>query len=117
LCGAVRYRVEGEPMHVGICHCANCHKESGSAFTISGKWPATAFELEGEIATFNGRSFCPRCGSRLGGFYEEHVEIELGSLDDAPFELVPDKEIWVKRREPWLTPVAGAAQHRESPAS
>jgi len=65
LCGDVRYCVRGEPVHVGRCHCADCRKESGSAFTIYGQWPIDAFESTGEIASYHGRGFCPRCGSRL----------------------------------------------------
>jgi hypothetical protein len=115
LCGAVRYTVDGEPEHVGRCHCADCRKESGSAFTIYGQWPRDCFELEGEVATYDGRSFCPRCGARLGCLDDDDVvEIRLGSLDDAPFELRPEAEIWIKRREPWLDAVEGAAQHQES---
>jgi hypothetical protein len=41
-------------------------------------------------------------------------EIRIGSLDEAPFELKPDDEIRVTRRESWLPPVEGAAQHPES---
>ena len=115
LCGAVRYRVEGEPTHVGRCHCADCRKESGSAFTVYAHWPRARFELDGDLATYDGRSFCPRCGSRLGCFDDDAgVEIRIGTLDDAPFGLTPEAEIWIKRREPWLPPVEGASQHRES---
>jgi hypothetical protein len=42
------------------------------------------------------------------------VEIQLGSLDDPPFELRPQAELWIKRREPWIEPVEGAAQYREN---
>jgi hypothetical protein len=117
LCGAVRYRVEGEPVHVGRCHCADCRKESGSTFTAYGQWPVDSFELTGELTTYDGRSFCPRCGSRVMNAIEpgdELAEIRLGSLDDAPFELKPEAEIWVKRRESWLAPVDGASQHEEN---
>jgi hypothetical protein len=115
LCGAVRFTVDGEPEHVGRCHCTDCRKESGSAFTVYGQWPRDRFELTGDVAAFDGRSFCPRCGSRLGCFDDDAVvEIRLGSLDDAPFELRPEAEIWIKRREPWVHAVEGAAQHQES---
>ena len=117
LCGAVRYTVHGEPVHVGRCHCADCRKESGSAFTVYAQWPRAQFRLVGDVATYDGRSFCPRCGGRVGCFDDdtaELVEIRIGSLDDAPFELRPEAEIWVKRREPWLPPVEGASQHEES---
>lgn len=114
LCGAVRYSVRGEPFHVGRCHCADCRKESGSTYTIYGQWPLEVFESSGEYGTYAGRGFCPRCGSSLFTVDEEAVEIRLGSLDDAPFELRPEAEVWIKRREPWLHAVEGAAQHRES---
>jgi hypothetical protein len=114
LCGAVRYRVAGMPTHVGCCHCADCRKRSGSAFAIYGHWPRTALELEGEPAAFDGDAFCGTCGSRVGLLGDDEVEINLGTLDEAPFELVPEAEIWIKRREPWLHPVAGASQHEEN---
>jgi hypothetical protein len=114
LCGAVRYTVRGEPFHVGRCHCADCRKRSGSAFIVYGQWPPEAFESTGEFATYVGDSFCPRCGSRLFMVEEDAVEVCLGSLDDAPFELRPQADIWIKRREPWLHEVEGASQHREN---
>jgi hypothetical protein len=113
LCGAIRYRVTGEPLHVGRCHCADCRKTSGSAFTVYGQWPLDALTLEGELADYDGRSFCPTCGSSVGTFDAEGAEIGLGTLDDPPFDLAPEAEVWVKRREPWLHPVEGASQHRE----
>src|SRR5258705_3501797 len=65
LCGAVRYSVSGDPIHVARCHCADCRKESGSAFSVYAQWPVEMFEMTGEIASYDGRGFCPRCGSRL----------------------------------------------------
>jgi hypothetical protein len=82
---------------------------------VYANWPVEAFELRGEIASHDGRGFCPRCGSRiLDEAGPALVEIRLGSLDDAPFGLKPDDEIWVKRRESWIPPVEGAAQYDES---
>ena len=85
------------------------------------QWPVEAFELSGEISSYDGRGFCPRCGSRLldtADGDETLIEIRIRSLDDAPFELKPEDEIWVKRRESWIPPVDGAAQHDEnSPAT
>jgi hypothetical protein len=117
LCGSVRYSVRGEPVHVGRCHCHDCRRESGSAFTVYAQWPVEDFELSGEIASYEGRGFCPTCGSRVLNPIEEPdrlVEIRIGTLDDAPFNLTPEAEIWVKRREPWISLVEGAAQHGEN---
>jgi len=81
---------------------------------IYGQWPPAAFEVTGEYATYDNDSFCPRCGSRLFLLDPEGVELQLGTLDDAPFELRPEAELWIKRREPWIPPVDGAAQHHEN---
>ena len=117
LCGAVRYSVRGEPVHVGRCHCTDCRKESGSAFSVYAQWPIEDFELNGELASYHGRGFCPRCGSRVLNPPDPGdalIEVRIGSLDNAPFGLTPEAEIWVKRREPWLAPVEGASQHVEN---
>jgi len=117
LCGAVRYSIRGAPAHVGRCHCTDCRKESGSAFSVYGQWPIEAFEMSGELASYKGRGFCPQCGSRIlnpPDAGDALIEIRIGSLDEAPFDLEPEHEIWVKRRESWLPPVDGAAQYDEN---
>jgi len=114
LCGDVRYLVRGEPVHVGRCHCADCRKESGSAFSVYAQWPVEALEISGELASFGGRGFCPRCGARIlnpPDPGDSLVEIRIGTLDEAPFNLKPEAEIWTKRRETWIAPVEGAAQY------
>lgn len=114
-CGAVRYEVRGEPTSVGTCHCTKCRKAGGAAFQFYGTWPSAAFSTTGEVRTFDGRSFCPNCGSRLFEPPEASVEIMLGSLDDAPSDLVPTREGWIIRREHWQKPVAGAEQADRDP--
>ena len=81
------------------------------------QWPIDAFEMTGELASYHGRGFCPHCGSRVLNAIEPGdsvVEIRVGSLDEAPFGLRPEAEIWVKRRESWIPPVEDAAQHDEN---
>ena len=73
--------------------------------------------MSGEISSYDGRGFCARCGSRLLNPTDPGdslIEIRIGSLDDAPFDLKPEAEIWVKRRESWIPPVEGAEQHNEN---
>lgn len=113
LCGAVRYRVRGDPLRVGLCHCADCRKESGAPFTLFAVFPHDAFAVAGETRIHQGRAFCPTCGSRLFNPGEPEMEIRAGSLDRVPTDLVPTYEIWVRRREPWLTPLPGAPQYEE----
>ena len=110
-CGRVRYSVSGEPKRVGICHCTDCRQESGSAFTFFGIWEAEAFSATGETAIYEGRKFCPHCGSRLFSNDDVEAEIKLGTLDTAPTNMVPTYELWVRRRERWLQPLPGAEQY------
>jgi hypothetical protein len=113
LCGGVQYEVRGEPMRVGLCHCADCRKESGSVFATFAVWPRDAFSSTGETSVHRGRSFCLTCGSRLFNLTEREAEIRIGSLDGAPTDLTPSYEIWTKRREQWLSPLPGCAQFEE----
>jgi hypothetical protein len=112
-CGDVRLAVRGSPSRIGICHCTDCRQESGSAFTFFGVWPAANFETTGETSEYDGRQFCPRCGSRLFSADGHEAEIKLGILTDAPTPLTPTYEVWIKRREAWLQPVEGAEQFLE----
>lgn len=104
-CGSVRYRVTGEPLRAGICHCTSCRKESGSVFTAFAVWPESAFETSGETRQWERRHFCPKCGSRLFEIDGGEAEIKIGTLDTAPTDLSPRYELWAHRREPWLKPI------------
>jgi hypothetical protein len=114
-CGAVRFQVPGEPERVLLCHCLTCRKETGSPFLAAAVWPKSRFSVTGETRSWHGRHFCPSCGSRVFHEGDHEVEVLIGSFDDAPSAFVPAQEIWIGRRERWLEPVAGAAQHDRDP--
>jgi len=116
-CGAVRFEVNGQPKRVGLCHCTDCRKSTGSAFVTFAVWRYDQFKGTGETKTWEGRDFCPTCGSRLFSLRESdnEAEIMLGSFDAAPSDLRPTLEIWTKRREHWLVPMSNASQHIEDP--
>jgi hypothetical protein len=116
LCGAVRYEVHGEPKTVGLCHCGDCRKATGGNALFYADWPVSAVRIEGTLASYSGRSFCPDCGSRVVHFSAHHTEVLLGTLDEPPTDLVPRREIWTIRREPWLRPIPGAEQFERDPA-
>jgi hypothetical protein len=103
LCGGVRVVASGSPYRVAICHCLDCRKHGGSLFYAAGVFPQDAVEIEGEAREYEGRFFCPRCGSSVFARSEDEIEVNLGSLD-APDQLTPTYESWVIRRESWLPP-------------
>jgi hypothetical protein len=111
-CGAVRFEVRGEPDVVGICHCLECRMATGAVAMVYAKWPRVAFSSTGEAREYVGRSFCAICGSRLFHLNPTSVGVVVGALDDAPSDLVPTQEGWIKRREPWLPPLTATEQSR-----
>lgn len=101
LCGDVRLVATGRPRRVGICHCLDCRKFHGALFHASAVYPPEAVTIEGEVRDYQGRSFCPRCGSSVFSRSGDEVEVNLGSLD-AIDQLQPTYELWTIRREAWL---------------
>ena len=108
-CGNVWITVTGAPNRVGICHCLDCRKHHGAPFYAAAIFPSGAVRVVGETRSFEGRHFCPRCGSSVFAISGEETEVHLGTFDD-PNLFVPTYELWTCRRESWLKPVPGAEQ-------
>ena len=103
LCGDVRITASGRPNRVGLCHCLDCRKHHGALFYAAGMFPQEAVTITGDTRDYEGRFFCPRCGSSVFSRYEDEIEIYLGTLD-TPDQLTPTYESWTVRRESWLPP-------------
>ncbi|MCD2517159.1 GFA family protein [Massilia sp. G4R7] len=101
LCGDVRLETSGRPYRVGLCHCLDCRKHHGALFYAAAIFPESAVTITGETRDYQGRHFCPRCGSSVFGRSEDEIEVHLGILD-APDQLMPTYENWIVRRESWL---------------
>ena len=110
-CGAVRYRVSGDPAHVALCHCTDCRKSAGAPMVSWAAFASADFAVEqGEVTAFKSsgdsvRSFCPRCGTGLF-FVNETVlpglvDIQSATLDD-PDALPPQAHIQVAERIGWM---------------
>ncbi len=101
VCGKVRLVATGRPYRVGICHCLDCRKHHGALFYAAAVFPMDAVKVAGETRDYDGRNFCPICGSSVFARSDDEVEVHLGSLD-APDFLKPTYEGWTIRRESWL---------------
>ena len=103
LCGDVRIVATGAPYRVGLCHCLDCRKHHGALFSASAMFPESAVTVEGEPREFDGRYFCPHCGSSVFARTEDEIEVHVGILDQID-QLTPTYESWTVRREGWLPP-------------
>ena len=114
-CGKVRYRIEGDPLAVAACHCTECQRQSGSAFSMSMIVPREAFQPSGELRSFTRDAasgatvecfFCPQCGTRIHhqpSSMPKTVNVKPGTLDDTSW-LQPALHVWVSSKQPW-TPI------------
>ena len=66
-------------------------------------FPQDAVTVDGETRDYEGRCFCPRCGSSVFARTSDEIEVNLGSFD-APDQFMPTYELWPIRREAWLPP-------------
>jgi hypothetical protein len=126
-CGRLRYRIAGEPKLVSACHCAECQRQSGSAFGMSAVVERERFSLEaGEVRTFSrvGESglsvegaFCGDCGTRIYHRLERipnTLNLKAGTLDDTS-ELRPALHVWVSSKQSWLELPEGAVCFDRNP--
>lgn len=113
-CGAVRYRIEGEPMVVAQCHCHNCQRQSGSAFSVNLLVKVTNLTTSGDLTTYvdkdtmsgapNLRKFCGVCGSPILCEFSNGsgmVIVKAGTLDN-PAAFPPSISVWTSRILPWV---------------
>jgi hypothetical protein len=127
-CGAIAYEAEVEPDTITVCHCRDCQRMSGSAFRAGVRAPAESFRiLRGEPREYiktaesgvqRRHAFCGNCGSPVYSCAIENPQVftlRVGALDQ-PEELgKPDREIWTKRRLPWVLPLEGVPGTADQP--
>lgn len=106
LCGKIRLVARGTPYRTGLCHCLDCRKHHGALFHASAVFPETAVTISGMPAEYQGRYFCPTCGSSVFSRSGDEIEVLLGTFD-APDQLQPTYELWTCRREAWLPKFEG----------
>ncbi len=127
LCGAVTVELKGKPLAVSLCHCVNCQKTSGSAFSVIALVPIGNVRFNGPVSIFNDvadsgigfeRCFCPGCGSpvesRSPQLAARGITIVKASLFDDTTWLQPHEQIYCQSSQRWLN--GGIAGIRQWPA-
>ena len=111
-CGQLRIEVQGQPRGVGVCHCLECQRRTGSVFAalasfnspyrVSGN--ATEYVRAGDAGARFRFRFCPVCGTNL--FHTEEgidasVGVAVGAFGDPSFP-PPQVSVYDCRRHPWV---------------
>ena len=115
-CGRVRYRLTAAPRTVHACHCRQCQRLSGSAFSINAEIDIRNLDLIGEAPpevlsvvsehTQNGRIWrCPKCATKLYSDHflaDEHTRyLHVGTLDQGE-ALPPRAHFFTRSKHPWI---------------
>ena len=115
LCGSVKYMSSAEPVMTAVCHCENCQKQTGTAFSIIVAVPEDSISFEsadslreyldrGDTGQPVHRRFCQKCGSPILSIVESVPGlgfIKAGTLEDRSW-LAPTMHIWCDTAQPWV---------------
>ena len=114
LCGAIRYQIPESSLMEAICHCKNCQKQAGSAFSTLAGIKKSDFKLTGEpkiyvdSVTDSGASverfFCGTCGSPIYSALPSQPDViylKTGTLDDTS-KFNPSIHVWASTKQNWV---------------
>jgi len=125
LCGAVRYRIQGEPLVTGTCQCRSCRKASAAAIVPWSYVNADDFAFTaGKPVEYNSspsltRTFCGRCGTPLTNWRAEYgptIHVTTCSFDD-PDAFPPAAHCWTSHQLRWVKLTDGLPCFEEGPPS
>ena len=124
-CGQLRATATGEPVRVSVCHCLDCQKRTGSAFSAQARWPADQVTIAGESKVWTHfadsgnkitHHFCADCGSTvhyaIEGKFDGLIAIPLGAFADPHFA-APGFSVWEKRKHDWVEILGDQVEHSD----
>jgi hypothetical protein len=112
-CGNLSAVVSGDPQIVGVCHCEDCQRRTGSPFGVGAYYRKEQIRLEGATSLFVQKgssghdkrfSFCPTCGTTV------HWELDavpnlcgvaVGAFADPTFA-EPSQSWWERSAHHWV---------------
>ena len=110
-CGKARFRLESAPIITHCCHCRDCQKQSGSAFSTNLMIETDRLAvLQGEPRPFQAPDGqrevqCPDCHFRLWAHHAHFGEaiafIGAGVLDQGE-RLPPEAHYFIRSKHPWI---------------
>jgi len=126
-CGATRYTLTSAPLTVAACHCTQCRRQSGAAFSVNLIVRASTLTIEGDLQSWPdvdtesgsplSRDHCGSCGAPIKSvpsLSPKLVALKAGSLDD-PSPFAPLMHIWVQSKLPWVNIPEGTPTFARGP--
>jgi hypothetical protein len=120
LCGKVRYEIGEAPQLAYTCHCRDCQRLTGSAFSMAIDVRDATFRLHGieprglasiaQSGRTKVRLVCPECGCWICGTARADTgmrRVRAGTLDDTSW-LRPTAHFWVRSKQSWVSLPKGA---------
>lgn len=112
LCGDIKFEYEGPLGPIALCHCSQCRRTHGSAFSASAPIQKVRFKyLAGEhlVREFESRpgkyrAFCPRCGSQLYSRVDAIpgiVRLRVGVINESLGKF-PGSHVYVGSKSDWF---------------
>jgi hypothetical protein len=115
-CGQAAITVNAPPVMLGVCHCTNCKRRTGSAFGISAYFErSSVVDQRGETRAYafhhaaqnhdQLRHFCTHCGTTLFWTVSnlpDRIGIAGGCFAGEGLP-EPTYSVTDGKREPWLT--------------
>jgi len=112
-CGALRVEVSADPDIVGVCHCGECQRRTGSVFGVvaffkkehvRAEGPSNIYVRDGQEGRKVRMHFCPTCGTTV--FWEadlrpDHIGVAVGAFHDANFPR-PTGSVWEASKHGWV---------------
>jgi len=98
-----------------VCHCSDCQKQAGTAFSVVGVTGRDAIRVTGELTTFShpgssgqtvNRRFCGDCGSPVltdtdAARADGIIFFKAGTLDRTD-DLSPTVHYWTRSAQRWF---------------
>ena len=122
-CGAIRYRLRGEPVFAAVCHCQMCRRAHAAPSVAWAMFAEDQVQFHGEpLKQYRSsaeaqRGFCAQCGTQLSfsaSFLPGLIDVAIGSLDDAA-QIQPQLHYWCASKLPWVAIGDDWPQHAELP--
>jgi len=113
MCGDITYDCAEEPAVTAVCHCLDCQKQTGTAFSVIIGISSDSLVVEGTPNVYETmgqsgqpveRHFCGNCGSPLYSIVHSMpgtAFLKAGTLDDTSW-VEPSVEFFCEDAQEWI---------------